>query len=295
LATKGLNYGIDFTGGRTYIVRFDKDVKVADVRQSLTKEFGDAPEVKTFGSANQVKVTTKFMIDKNDAAVDSLIETKLYNGLRSYYPQTLTFKDFGASNQSTGILSSQKVGPTIAEDIKLGAILAVFFALISIFIYIAIRFKNWQWGLGGVISLFHDSFIVISLYSIFYGIIPFNLEVDQAFIAAILTIIGYSINDSVIIFDRIREYRTIHPKWDLKDSINGAINHTLSRTFNTSMTTIVVLIAIFIFGGDVLRGFVFALLAGITVGTYSSIFNATPIAYDVIKWREKKNAQKAVK
>ncbi|MHC1705829.1 MAG: protein translocase subunit SecDF [Tenuifilaceae bacterium] len=295
LVIKGLNYGIDFTGGRTYIVRFDNEVKVADIRTSLAKEFGDAPEVKTFGSANQVKITTKFMIESNEASVDSIIETKLYTGLKNYYPQTLSFADFGASNQSTGILSSQKVGPTIASDIKYGAILAVVFALISIFGYIAIRFKNWQWGLGGVVSLFHDSFIVVSLYSIFYGILPFNLEVDQAFIAAILTIIGYSINDSVIIFDRIREYRTIHPKWELKDSVNGAINSTLGRTFNTSATTIVVLIAIFIFGGDVLRGFVFALMVGITVGTYSSVFNATPIAYDVIKWHERRKEKNSLK
>jgi len=295
LVIKGLNYGIDFTGGRTYIVRFDKDVKVADVRQGLAIEFGDAPEVKTFGSANQVKITTKFMIDKDETSVDSLIENKLYSGLKSYYPQSMSFADFSTSNQSMGILSSQKVGPTIAEDIKLGAILAVIFALLSIFTYIAIRFKNWQWGLGGVVSLFHDSLIVISMYSIFYGILPFNLEVDQAFIAAILTIIGYSINDSVIIFDRIREYRTIHPKWELKDSINGAINSTLGRTFNTSMTTIVVLIAIFIFGGDVLRGFIFALLVGIGVGTYSSVFNATPVAYDVIKWQERKKEKATLK
>ncbi|RPH31210.1 MAG: protein translocase subunit SecDF [Bacteroidales bacterium] len=295
LAMKGLNYGIDFTGGRTYIVRFDKDVKVADVRESLTKEFGDAPEVKTFGPASQVKITTKFMIDKNETSVDSLIETKLYSGLKNYYSQSLTFADFGTSNQNTGVLSSQKVGPTIAEDIKFGAILAVVFALISIFAYIAIRFKKWQWGMGGVVSLFHDSLIVISMYSIFYGILPFTLEVDQAFIAAILTIIGYSINDTVIIFDRIREYRTIHPKWELKDSINSAINSTLGRTFNTSMTTIVVLVAIFIFGGDVLRGFIFALLVGIGVGTYSSVFNATPVAYDIIKWQEKRNAKKALK
>lgn len=295
LTFKGLNYGIDFTGGRTYIVRFDKNVQVAEIRESLTKEFGEAPEVKTFGSANQVKISTKYMIQKNETSVDSLIETKLYNGLKGYYPQSLKFSDFSTSNQSIGILSSQKVGPTIASDIKTGAILAVIFALLSIFIYIAIRFKNWQWGLGGVTSLFHDSLIVISMYSIFYGILPFNMEVDQGFIAAILTIIGYSINDTVIIFDRIREYRIIHPKWELKDSINSAINSTLGRTFNTSMTTIVVLIAIFIFGGDVLRGFIFALLVGITVGTYSSIFNATPIAYDVIKWQERKKAKNELK
>jgi len=295
LTFKGLNYGIDFTGGRTYIVRFDKNVQVASIRESLTKEFGEAPEVKTFGSANQVKISTKYMIHKNETSVDSLIETKLYNGLKGYYPQSLKFSDFSTSNQSIGILSSQKVGPTIASDIKTGAILAVIFALLSIFVYIAIRFKNWQWGLGGVTSLFHDSLIVISMYSIFYGILPFNMEVDQGFIAAILTIIGYSINDTVIIFDRIREYRVIHPKWELKDTINGAINSTLGRTFNTSMTTIVVLIAIFIFGGDVLRGFIFALLVGITVGTYSSVFNATPIAYDVIKWQERRNAKKELK
>ena len=295
LTFKGLNYGIDFTGGRTYIVRFDKNVQVAEIRESLTKEFGEAPEVKTFGSANQVKISTKYMIRNNESSTDSLIETKLFNGLKSYYPQSLKFSDFSTSNQSIGILSSQKVGPTIASDIKTGAILAVIFALLSIFIYIAIRFKNWQWGLGGVTSLFHDSLIVISMYSIFYGILPFNMEVDQGFIAAILTIIGYSINDTVIIFDRIREYRVIHPKWELKDSINSAINSTLGRTFNTSMTTIVVLIAIFIFGGDVLRGFIFALLVGITVGTYSSIFNATPIAYDVIKWQERKKAKNELK
>jgi len=295
LVIKGLNYGIDFTGGRTYIVRFDKDVKVANIRESLAKEFGDAPEVKTFGAANRVKISTKYMINKNEASIDSLIENKIFAGLKSYYPQSLSFKDFSTSNQSIGILSSQKVGPTIAEDIKYGAMLAVIFALLSIFAYIAIRFKNWQWGLGGVTSLFHDSLIVISMYSIFYGILPFNLEVDQAFIAAILTIIGYSINDTVIIFDRIREYRIIHPKWELKDSINTAINSTLGRTFNTAMTTIVVLIAIFIFGGDVLRGFIFALLVGIGVGTYSSIFNATPVAYDVILWQERKKAKNALK
>ncbi len=294
LVFRGLNYGIDFTGGRTYIVRFENPVHVNDVRASLTKEFGDAPEVKTFGSSNQVKITTKYMIQSNEASVDSIIENKLFTGLKGYYSKQLNFSEFSTQNPTVGIRSSQKVGPTIAADIKFGAIMAVIFALISIFIYIAIRFKNWQWGMGGVASLFHDSMIVISMYSIFYGILPFNLEVDQSFIAAILTIIGYSINDTVIIFDRIREYRTIHPKWELKDSVNGAINSTLGRTFNTSMTTIVVLIAIFIFGGDVLRGFIFALLVGITIGTYSSIFNATPLAYDVIKWQERKKAKKAL-
>ncbi|OFX60570.1 MAG: protein translocase subunit SecDF [Bacteroidetes bacterium GWA2_30_7] len=292
LIYKGLNYGVDFTGGRTYIVRFDKDVVVGDVRNTLASQFGDAPEVKTFGSANQVKITTKYLIDDNSEETDAKIETILYEALKGYYSTALTFDDFSVSNQETGILSSQKVGPTIADDIKIGSLIALIVALLAIFVYIAIRFRNWQWGLGGVISLFHDSLIVISLYSIFYGLLPFNLEVDQAFIAAILTIIGYSINDSVIIFDRIREYRTLHPKWELKESINGAINSTLGRTVNTSGTTIVVLLAIFIFGGDVIQGFTFALLVGIVVGTYSSVFNATPVAYDFIMMKNKKEIKK---
>ncbi|OFX16655.1 MAG: protein translocase subunit SecDF [Bacteroidetes bacterium GWA2_31_9] len=292
LIFKGLNYGIDFTGGRTYIVRFDKDVVVGDIRTSLATQFGDAPEVKTFGAANQVKITTKFLIEDNSEEIDGKIEAMLYEGLKKFYTQALTIEDFSASNQEAGILSSQKVGPTIADDIKIGSIISIVVALLCIFIYIGIRFRNWQWGLGGIVSLFHDSLIVISLYSIFYGILPFNLEVDQAFIAAILTIIGYSINDSVIIFDRIREYRTLHPKWELKESINGAINSTLGRTVNTSGTTIIVLLAIFIFGGDVIQGFTFALLVGIVVGTYSSVFNATPVAYDFIMMKKKKEEKK---
>jgi len=292
LIFKGLNYGIDFTGGRTYIVRFDKDVVVGDIRTSLATQFGDAPEVKTFGAANQVKITTKFLIEDNSEEIDGKIEAMLYEGLKKFYTQALTIEDFSASNQEAGILSSQKVGPTIADDIKIGSIISIVVALLCIFIYIGIRFRNWQWGLGGIVSLFHDSLTVISLYSIFYGILPFNLEVDQAFIAAILTIIGYSINDSVIIFDRIREYRTLHPKWELKESINGAINSTLGRTVNTSGTTIIVLLAIFIFGGDVIQGFTFALLVGIVVGTYSSVFNATPVAYDFIMMKKKKEEKK---
>lgn len=292
LIYKGLNYGVDFTGGRTYIVRFDQDVKISDLRTSLAAQFGDAPEIKTFGNANQVKITTKYLIDDNSESTDGIIEEKLYAGLKAFYSKELSLSDFSTSNQTNGILSSQKVGPTIADDIKIGSIISIAVALLCIFMYIAVRFRNWQWGLGGIVSLFHDSLIVISLYSIFYGILPFNMEVDQAFIAAILTIIGYSINDTVIIFDRIREYRLLHPKWELKENINAAINSTLGRTVNTSGTTIVVLLAIFIFGGDVIRGFSFALLVGIVVGTYSSVFNATPVAYDFILMKKKKEEKK---
>lgn len=292
LVFKGLNYGVDFTGGRTYIVRFDRSVKTNEVRDLLYKEFREASEVKTFGSDNQVKITTKYMINDNVSNVDSIIQVKLFNALKSVYKKNINQVQFSTADETIGLLSSQKIGPTIAKDIRNAAIMAVFFALIAIFVYIAIRFKKWQFGLGGVISLFHDTLIVISMYSIFSGIFPFSMEVDQAFIAAVLTIIGYSINDSVIIFDRIREYTVLYPKRELKMNMNDAMNSTLGRTLNTAGTTLVVLIAIFLFGGDVIRGFVFALLVGIGIGTYSSIFNATPVAYDFIMWRNKRKAMK---
>ncbi len=294
LATKGLNFGVDFTGGRTYIVRFDKDVSTNDVRASLAKQFGEAPEVKTFGGNNQVKITTKYIIEDDTRTADSVVETKLFEGVKQFYTTSMTRKEFTSDDEAKvlGRLSSQKVGPTIADDIKQGAVLAVFFALLVIFIYIALRFKKWQYGLGGLTSLTHDTLITVSLYSIFYGILPFNLEVDQAFIAALLTIIGYSINDTVIIFDRIREHLTLYPKRSLKDNMNHAMNSTLGRTFNTAGTTLVTLIAIFIFGGDVIRGFVFALLVGIAIGTYSSIFNAAPIAFDLINLSNNRKKRK---
>jgi len=293
LSTKGLNYGVDFTGGRSYVVRFDKDVKTDEIRQSLNKEFGESPEVKTFGPSNQVKITTKYRIKEDNSQVDSIVEAKLYNGLKSSYTQKISAEDFSVKNQEIGLLSSQKVGPTIAKDIVINAIWAVLFSLLAIFIYVAIRFKKWQYGLGGLISLGHDAMITISMYSIFYGLMPFTMEIDQAFIAAILTIIGYSINDTVIIFDRIREYNTLHAKRELRDNMNDAMNSTLGRTVNTSGTTLVVLFAIFFFGGEVIQGFVFALLIGILIGTYSSIFNATPIAYDMINLANRK--KKAIK
>lgn len=298
LTIRGLNMGIDFSGGRTYVVRFDQPIEsLNNVRESLSNEFGEALEVKTFGPSTQLKIVTKYMIDERSAAVDSLIAGKLFVALKPYYQKGMGINDFVTTvddeSRLLGILSSQKVGPTIAHDIKRNAILAIVFSLIVIFIYIALRFKRWQFGLGGVISLFHDTFITISLFSMFYNILPFNMEIDQAFIAAILTIIGYSINDTVIIFDRIRENLFLHPKKDLKDTINMSLNRTLGRTFNTSGTTIMVLLMIFLFGGEIIRGFTFALLFGIIIGTYSSLFNASPIAYDLIQAGKARKARRA--
>lgn len=298
LAVRGLNYGVDFSGGRTYVVRFDQPVVLKDIRNALEDDL-EQPEVKTFGPTSQVKITTNKEIDNDDPSVDSTLQSILFANLKPFYQdQSITYKDFIAdtgSDKLIGILSSQKVGPTIADDIRNRAVMAIVFALIIIFIYIAIRFKRWQYGLGGVISLFHDSIIVISLFSIFYNVLPFNLEIDQTFIAAILTIIGYSINDTVIIFDRVREFVGLHPKRTLMNNINTGINSTLARTINTSGTTIVVLLMIFIFGGEVIRGFSFALLVGILVGTYSSVFMASPLAYDLITNRGKNDTDSMMK
>jgi SecD/SecF fusion protein len=259
---------------------------------------GDIPEVKTFGPDNQVKITTKYLIKDNSTHTDSIVEQKVFDGVKAFYKVPINFKEFSAHEsdrgKQLGRMSSQKVGPTVAKEMIYKAFMAVFFGLIIIFIYITIRFKNWQFGLGGVVSLFHDTMVVITMFTLFHGILPFSLEVDQSFIAAILTIIGYSIMDTVIIFDRIREYRHIHPKWDLKDNINAAINSTLGRTINTSGITFVVLVIIFIFGGEILRGFVFALLVGVVIGTYSSVFNATPVSYDILMWQERRKAKKAL-
>lgn len=299
LVTRGLNFGIDFTGGRTYIVRFDKDVNTSDVRQSLTAEFESvAPEVKTFGSNNQIKITTKYLIDNEGIEVDSIIQSKLFTGLSSFYENGISYASFSSDTEGEskmlGILSSQKIGPTIADDIRDKAMMAISFALLIIFIYIALRFRKWQYGLAGVAALFHDTLITLGMFSLFYSIMPFNMEVDQAFIAAILTIIGYSINDTVIIFDRIRENNFLFPKHRLIDNINNGLNSTLARTINTSGTTLVTLLMIFIFGGEVIRGFVFALLVGILIGTYSSLFTASPVAYDLLGG-EKKDVVKVAK
>lgn len=277
--TKGFNLGVDFKGGRSYVVRFDQNVSTVDVRSTLTNAFGEAPEVKTFGGDNQVKVTTKYLIDDNSEDADNKVEEALHTAL-------------GQTGVKYEVMSSQKVGPTIADDIKTSAVWAILFSLFVIFLYIVIRFKRWQFGLGALIALFHDVMIILSMFSIFYNILPFSMEIDQAFIAAILTVIGYSINDTVVVFDRIREYLgMVTNRKELKDVINDALNSTLSRTFNTSITIFVVLLAIFLFGGEVIRGFSFALLVGIVVGTYSSLCIATPVVVDLMK--KKKEEKKA--
>jgi SecD/SecF fusion protein len=290
---KGFSYGVDFTGGRTYVVRFDQDVTTGDVRNALLQEFDESIEVKQFGGESQMKVTTKYMIEDNSEETDALVDGKIYNALKGFFTHEMTIEDFTATTDNpNGIVSSEKVGPTIADDIKRDALIAVIIALFAIFAYIAVRFKNWTWGTGGLIALIHDAIFVMSFFAIFTGILPFSLDVDQSFIAAVLTIIGYSINDTVIIFDRIREYKTLYPKRDLKDNVNEALNSTISRTINTSATTLIVLIAIAIFGGEVIRGFAVALSVGILIGTYSSLFVASPIVYDLFTKLHAKQAAK---
>ncbi len=283
--TRGFNYGIDFKGGRTYVVRFDEDVKVGEVGDALADVYGEAPEVKTYGSSNQVKITTEYKIDDLTATVDNEVEQLLLQGLQQagYIGSDIDMVEFDADYR----LSSQKVGPTISDDIKTDALISIFFSLVIIFMYILIRFRNWQYGLGAVAALFHDTIITLGIFSLFHGLLPFSLEIDQAFIAAILTVVGYSINDTVVVFDRIREYFHIHPKRQKDVNMDEAMNSTLRRTFSTSLSTFVVILAIFLFGGTSIQGFTFALLIGVLVGTYSSLFVATPIVYDTQKRVEK--------
>ena len=289
--TKGFTYGVDFTGGRTFVLRFDKEVVAEDIRQAANDEFGETVEVKQFGGASQMKVTTKYKINDNSTEVDAEVEAKLYNALKGFFAADMTLEEFTSTQDNpNGIISSDKVGPTIANDIKRDAVIAVILSLLAIFLYIAARFRNWTWGTGAVVGLTHNTIIVIGFFSIFSGILPFSLDVDQTFIAAVLTIIGYSINDTVVIFDRIRENRTLYPKRDLGETINSSLNSTLVRTINTSVTTLVVMLAIALFGGEVIRGFAVAIIVGILVGTYSSMFVATPLMYKLsIKKAAKEN------
>ncbi len=287
--TKGFTYGVDFTGGRTYVVRFDQPVTAEDVRAAAIAEFDGAVEVKQFGGESQMKVTTQYLVENESTDADAEVENKLYNALNGFFADELTFEEFTSTlDNPNGIISSDKVGPTIANDITRDAFIAVILALIVIFGYIAVRFRGWTWGLGGVTGLAHTALIVIGFFSLFSGILPFSLDIDQTFIAAILTIIGYAINDTVVIFDRIREYKELHPKADFRQNVNEALNSTLSRTMNTSLTTLVTMLAIAIFGGEVIRGLAVALILGIIIGTYASIFIATPIMYDVTMKRAKK-------
>ena len=300
LMTRGLNYGVEFSGGRTFVIRFDQVISDNDVRYALDQTFmsddveGDAAyksfEVKQFGSEAQMqkRITTQYKYDDDSQDANTTVERLMYEALAPLFATPLTFEEFhSTATNPYGIISADMVGPSVASDITRNSFIAVFIGLFAIVIYIIIRFRRWQWGAGSVIALAHDAFLTIGVFSLFYGILPFSMEVNQSFIAAILTIIGYSINDKVVVFDRIREYMGLYPKRSMFDNINNAINHTLSRTINTSATTFVVLLAIFLFGGEVIRGFVFALMFGVVIGTLSSIFLATPVSYDLMSRKAK--------
>lgn len=280
ISTKHFDLGIDFKGGRNYDIKFSQEVDAEKIREVLKDAFGEAPQVKTQGSTNtKYKITTDFMISDKSTSADSIVDETLFKGLKPILGDNVTKADFSENY----IQSSQKVGPTIADDIVYGAAMAIFFSLLLIFLYIFIRFRNWKYGLGAIAALAHDVLLVLGIFSIFYGILPFSMEIDQAFIAAILTVIGYSINDTVVVFDRIRELNFNRKNLEKNSLFNIALNSTMSRTFSTSLSTFVVLLTIFLLGGDTIRGFVFAMMIGVIVGTYSSLFIASPVVFDADK------------
>ena len=291
---KGFTYGVDFTGGRTYVVRFDQPVTAEDVRSATESVFNAADpessvEVKQFGGDSQMKITTSYKVDDESSTVDAEIERMIFDGLKGMFSENIAFEDFvDTANNPNGIISSDKVGASIASDIKRSAVISVILALLIIFAYIAWRFKGWTWGLGGVVSLAHTAIIIIGFFSLFTGILPFNLDVDQTFIAAILTIIGYAINDNVVIFDRIRENLGLHPNSNFKDTVNSSLNATLTRTVNTSVSTLLPMLAIAFFGGESIRGLSVALCLGILIGTYASLMIGTPVMYDATLRKAKK-------
>ncbi|WP_299361001.1 protein translocase subunit SecDF [Winogradskyella sp.] len=286
LFTTGLDQGIDFVGGRTYQVRFEQPVSTEEITNVLNDPavFGSA-EVKTIGAANQLKISTKYKVEDNSVEADDEVQEKLFEALKPYLPDGMTYTQFqdGSGEAKIGKMLSSKVSPTIADDIKKSSFWAVLGSLVVVFLYILFRFKRWQFSLGAVAAVFHDVLIVLGIFSLTWKFMPFSMEIDQAFIAAILTVIGYSLNDTVVVFDRIREFLNEHTSWEFGKTINASLNSTLSRTLNTSVTTLVVLLAMFIFGADSLRGLLFALIVGVIVGTYSSMFIATPLMYDTAK------------
>ena len=286
MMTIGLNNGIDFTGGRNYVIRFNQEVKTDDVRNMLDAQLDGSVSVIQIGTADQVRVSTNYKIDDNDPTVDQEIENKLFEGVKSLLPEGTTLDEF----TTTFIQSSQKVGPSMADDIKNSAILAVIFAMICMAAYILLRFRDVSFSVGAFASVATTTLCIISFYTLLWKVLPFSMEVDQTFIAAILTIIGYSINDTVVVFDRIRETIALYPKRDRYQVINDALNSTLCRTFNTSLTTLVVVLCIFILGGSTIRSFTFAILLGVIIGTYSTLFVATPIAYELQKKKINKKA-----
>lgn len=303
-----LNLGIDFTGGRNYIVRFAQPVSTEEVNSSLSNVFMETKaqldddetfslNVITIGDANQVRISTNYRINDNGDEVDNQIEALLYEGCKPFLADNITLDEFKSTevNPEVGIMQSQKVGPAVASDITRDAFIAVIIALLGIFLYILLRFRNFSFSIAALVGLAHDTIIILGLYAILWKIMPFSMEIDQSFIAAILTVIGYSINDTVVVFDRVREYNHLYPKRERLQNMNDALNHTLSRTFSTSMSTLVVLLAIFCFGGETIRGFVFALLMGVIVGTYSTLCIATPLAYDIQMAQQRRRERKELK
>jgi len=280
LLTRGLSTGIDFTGGRTFHVRFDEPVRTAEVANILYNAFEEYPQVVTFGNDSEVKITTKYRV--NESGIENEVETMLYESLAVMLPDGTTREEF----LTRYMLSSETIGPSFATDLKIRSVYAVILSLIIMFLYIFFRFKTWQYGFGAVVSLAHVTLIIIGTYSLLWGIMPFSMEINQAFIAAVLTIIGYTTLDTVVVFDRVREYIPLYRKRSLKETLNMAMNATLSRTFNTSVTTLLTVLAIFIFGGATIRGFIFALVIGIAMGTYSTFFIASMIMYDTTKQKE---------
>jgi SecD/SecF fusion protein len=283
--TRGFEFGVDFKGGYSYNIQFSESVNPEDLRKELTTAFyGNTPVVKSIDSENSLNVVTSYMIDSGDENASQKVLERLFAGVNTISGNNLDIANFSnPEGTGTHVVSSSQVGPTVAEDIKTSSFQAALFALVLIFLYIFIRFSKWQYSAGAVIALFHDTIITLGVFSALHGILPFSMEVDQAFIAAILTVIGYSINDTVVVFDRIREMMGIYVKRSRHEVINKAINNTLSRTTLTSLTTLFVVIVLFLFGGSSIKGFSFAILFGITIGTYSSIFIASPLMSDLLK------------
>ncbi|WP_348799002.1 protein translocase subunit SecDF [Flavobacterium adhaerens] len=292
IATNGFDQGVDFVGGRTFQVRFDKSMKPEEIKEELTAVFGSA-EVKIFGEDNQLKITTKYRVEETGSVADEDANKKLFETLKKHYGADMTYDKFVTAydGKKLGIVQASKVGPTVAEDIKTNAYWAVLGAMIIVGLYLVISFRKWQYSLGAIAAVAHDVIFVLGIYSLCWKFMPFGMEIDQHFIAAILTVIGYSMNDTVIVYDRVREFIDGKTKGSFADIVNKSINSTMSRTINTSLTMIIVLLIMFVFGGESIRGFIFAMLIGIVIGTYSSLFIATPVLVDTISKEEKKTVE----
>ena len=295
LATNGLDQGVDFVGGRTFQVRFEKPIETETVKAELAKVFDGSAEVKVFGNNNQLKITTKFKVQEPGIKADEEVNKLLFATLKQHFSADMTYDKFinAYDGKKVGVLLASKVGPTVAQDIKTNAYWAVLGAMAIVFLYLMISYRKWQYSLGAIAAIAHDVIFVLGIYSLCYKFMPFGMEIDQHFIAAILTVIGYSMNDTVIVFDRVREFLAGKTKGTFSDIVNQSINTTMSRTINTSLTMIVVLLIMFVFGGDSIRGFIFAMLVGIVVGTYSSLFIATPVLVDTISKEDKNKVERA--